>query len=76
MSARVRLPAPTLTQLQMLQAARDTGHPFAAGYSGGRVNVYKALGRAGYLDEETGEINDAGREALARMEARRLKAAE
>jgi len=76
MSARVRLPAPSLAQLQMLQAARDTGHPFAAGYSGARVNVYKALCRAGYLNQETGGITDAGREALARMEARLLKAAE
>jgi len=60
----------------MLRAASDTGHPFAAGYSGGRVNVYKVLCRAGYLDEKTGEITDAGREALARMEAGPLKAAE
>ena len=72
-----RSPAcPSLAEVQTLQAARNTGQPFAAGYSGARVNVYKALCRAGYLDMETGEITDIGREALARMEARPLKAAE
>ncbi len=76
MSTRMRPPAPSLAQIEMLRAARDTGFPFGAGYSGGRVNVFRALCRVGYLDAETGAITEAGRTALARMEAKLMKAAE
>jgi len=75
MSTRARPLAPSRAQFDMLQAARDSGDPFATGYSGGRENVFRALCRAGYLDPETGVITKAGRSALARMEAGQLKVA-
>jgi hypothetical protein len=76
MSKRSRLPAPSIAQLEMLRAARDTGFPFSAGFSGGRVNAFRALCRARYLDPETGAITDAGRAALTSLEARLIEAAE
>ena len=63
MSKRTRRPPLTVAQMEMLQAARDTGYPFSAGYSGGRVNVFRALVRAGYLSGE-GALTEAGQAAL------------
>ena len=65
MGKRTRLPAITPAQIKMLTAALETGYPFAAGYSGGRVNVFKALVRAGYLSPE-GTLTVARSAALDR----------
>ena len=69
MSKRTRRPAITPAQIEMLKAAQETGHPFAAGYSGGRVNVFKALVRAGYLSGDGG-LTAAGSAALDRWSSR------
>ncbi|HEX2138044.1 MAG TPA: hypothetical protein VHG30_19485 [Microvirga sp.] len=63
MSKRTSRPPLTAAQMDMLRAARDTGYPFSAGYSGGRVNAFRALVRAGYLSDE-GALTEAGRAAL------------
>ena len=65
MGKRTRLLAITPAQIEMLTAARETGYPLAAGYSGGRVNVFQALVRAKYLSPE-GTLTVAGSAALDR----------
>ena len=69
MSLRTKLPTLTPAQAEMLEAARDTGYPFAAGYSGGRVNVFKALVRTGHLASD-GSLTAAGSAALDRWSSR------
>jgi hypothetical protein len=63
MSKRTRPPVLTAAQMEMLKAARDTGYPFASGYSGGRVNVFKALVRSGHLSRD-GSPTQSGRAVL------------
>ena len=66
MSRRTRRPPLTAAQTEMLQAADETGYPFSAGYSGGRVNVFRALVRAGYLSDD-GALTETGRAALGNL---------
>ena len=69
--AKIRRPKLTPALLEMLRRARDAGDPWGGQFYGGRVNVFQAAVKGGWLEAGTRALTEEGRRALAAWERRK-----